>query len=42
MSQSVLLWDKIGLEMKRVRVGHLEKLAQNKTSRLDAVSARIL
>ena len=42
LSQSVLLWDKISLEMKRVRTGHIEKLTQNKTSRLDAVSARIL
>ncbi len=23
MSESVLLWDKIGLEMKRVRAGHI-------------------
>ncbi|GAH44921.1 unnamed protein product, partial [marine sediment metagenome] len=25
LSESVLLWDKIGLEMKRVRAGHLKK-----------------
>jgi len=42
MSQSMLLWNKIGLEMKRVRAGHIEKLTMNKTPRLDAVSARIL
>ena len=23
LSESVLLWDKIGLEMKRVRAGHI-------------------
>jgi hypothetical protein len=38
----MFLGDKMGLEIKRARAGHLEKLTQNKTSRLDAVSARIL